>query len=624
MIIATAGHVDHGKTALIRALTGQQTDRTAEEQRRGMSIELGYAWLDCPDGHTVDIVDVPGHEKFMRTLLSGMGCVDAVMLVVAADDGIMPQTLEHLEVLRLLGTRPLVVVISKCASVTPVQAEGVRDEVLNHLASLGLGTPALFLVDSLSGTGIPDVRLLLHRWAKDFVREQDRHSTDQSPARMSIDRHFNQPGMGDVVTGTLLSGRVGVGDHLRLSDNGQTLRVRGIQIHGQAVSSAQAGQRCALNLGGELAGAHMGRGSQLLAPGLYAPTQCIDSRLELSSPLPNRANLQLHLGNAVINARCVPLKGEPLPTDQVYGQWILEQPICCRQGERFIIRDPASRRLLGSGLIIDPFARSKGRQRPERLATLVAMDLPQPDRSLTALLAVLRDGVDLRRFLLARHLTAEPASAQQQDNLRRGNWLCRRTDFEHCLEHLTVLIDKHHHQHPDQVGITRPQLARGLQLAADSRLLAAVVREALDRESLQQSGAALHRPGHQPRPDEQTLGWFEQLRPHFNTCAPRPPVIGELMDALELDKANLLLRLDRLCVLGMLVCIGRNRYLLPQSVDRLLGLAADLAAQNDQGQFSTAGFRDHSGIGRNHSVALLEYFDRAGLTRQRGQQRILT
>ena len=618
MIIATAGHVDHGKTALIKALTGQHTDRTAEEMRRGMSIELGYAWLECADGKTIDLVDVPGHEKFMRTLLAGMGCVDAVMLVVAADDGVMPQTLDHLQVLKLLGGRPVVVAVSKCANVTDERARQVQQEVIDLLAELSIEQPPSFLIDSLSGDGVAALIDQLNAWANSFPA-----TDDQGPARMSIDRHFSQPGAGNIVTGTLLSGRIQIGDTLRLSDNGTPLRIRSIQVHGQTVTTAQAGQRCALNLVGELVGSDLSRGSQLLDAAIFAPTACFDSRLELIAGLPNRGTLQLHMGNAVFNARCVPLKGEPLPADRPYGQWILDRPVCCRYGERFIIRDPASRKLLGSGWVIDPFTQSKGRQRPDRLAALLAMDSPDADQVMQSLLRVLPDGVDLGCFMLARHLSKEPAWAQHPDTLRVGNWICRRSDYDQGLQYLLAALAEHHDRHPDQAGMNRPQLARHLGLPTNSRLLSTIIRHALNGQILQQSGPSLHLPGHQPEPDAQTLSWFEQLLPAFHACAPRPPIIGELMTQLRLGKAGLMPRLDRLCSLGLLICIGRNRYLLPESIDHLLSLANELATQNNQGQFSTASFRDHSGIGRNHSVALLEYFDKVGLSRQSGQYRRL-
>lgn len=618
MIIATAGHVDHGKTALIKALTGQQTDRSAEELRRGMSIELGYAWLDCPDGKTIDLVDVPGHDRFMRTLLAGMGCVDAVMLVVAADDGVMPQTLEHLQLLKLLGGRPVLLVISKCTSVSAERARQVQQQGLELLAELRIQTPPSFLIDSLSGDGIAALVKQLHAWAARFPAPND-----QGPARMSIDRHFIQPGSGNIVTGTLLSGCVQAGDSLRLSDNGAPLRIRRIQVHGQNAAKAQAGQRCALNLVGELAGSDLSRGSQLLEAAIFAPTACFDARLELIARLPNRGTLQLHMGNAVINARCVPLKGEPLTVNPLYGQWILERPVCCRHNERFIIRDSASRKLLGSGLVIDPFAHRKGRQRPDHLAALGAMDNADADQALHSLLAVLPDGVDLGRFMLSRHLHTAPALASHSATLRVGNWLCRRSDFNQQLQNLLAVLSEHHQQHANQPGLQRPHLFRQLRLTSHSRLLSAVIRHALDNQLLQQSGPSLHLPGHRPQPDTQALGWFEQVRPAFCSCAPRPPIIGELMAELQLDKTELILRLDRLCVWGLLVCIGRNRYLLPDSVEYLLNLASELTTLSDEGRFSTASFRDHSGIGRNHSVALLEYFDKAGLTCQSGQQRRL-
>ena len=614
MIVATAGHVDHGKTALIKALTGQQTDRTAEEQRRGMSIELGYAFLQPPSGRPVDFVDVPGHGKFMRTLLAGVACVDALLLVVAADDGVMPQTLEHLALIGLLGIRQVIVVISKTTLAAPGQINALEQDLRERVQAQGCSDPVCFGVDSVTGAGIDALRTHLLQTAA-ATRE---HAGDQ-PARMVIDRYFSQPGLGPVVTGTVIGGAIAVGNFLQLSDSGETVRVRGIQIHHSDAQRAQAGQRCALNLSGDLSAAAPGRGSQLLAQGRWSPTDRFDAHMQLSvSRLPGR--VQLHIGSATINARLVPLKGFTSARGS-YGQWILEQPICCFQGDRFLVRDPAARQLLGSGRVVDPYAPQRGRQHPQRLAVLQALEQPVLSRCLEQLLDASPDGIDVQQFILCRQIEQLPVLGD--DMLNTGHWLFRHSRLRALAQRAVQCVAEQHRQHPQRLGPTRPQLARMLDRAADSRLLALALRNCLDNNLLRQTGACLHLPDHSPAPDPELQGVFQQVEPLFLACSPRPPVIGELTEQLSIDKTSLLQALDRLCTAGLLVFVSRNRYLLPGAADQLLKVARGLAAADQHGSFSTADFRDQSGIGRNHSVAVLEYFDRHRLTRQQQGLRVM-
>lgn len=613
MIVATAGHVDHGKTALIKALTGQHTDRTAEELRRGISIELGYAYLPGDTGQSIDFVDVPGHEKFMRTLLAGVGCVDALMLVVAADDGVMPQTREHLALAGLLGIPRLLVVISKTGLATPDQIVAIEQDVLSLIEQQNAPAPICLHVDSLLGTGVEAVGAQLQLWASTTPKPNS-----NEPARLVIDRHFKQPGLGSVVTGTLLGGQIEPGDSLQLSDNGALVRVRGIQIHHREAKQASAGQRCALNLSGDLQDAAFGRGSQLLAKDSWAPTSRFDARLYLQKHN-LRGTVQLHIGSAVVGARLVPLKG--LQASDSYGQWALEQPLCCFYGDRFIVRDPASRALLGSGVVVDPFAPQRGRQKPERLALIRAMDHVDPGQALDAMLDVQSEGVDTQRFMLSRRLNSVPSISS--DTLQIGGWLWTRANLEALIQQAIAAVSQYHQIYPELLGPVRAQLGKQLGLTADSRTLAAILRLALNRNHLRQTGPCLHLLTHTPQLDAQVIDWFDRVRPAFVECSPRPPVIGDLINQLQVDKHVLLAWLDRLSAAGLLVFIARNRYLLPADADRLLNVARGLAAEQHDGHFSTADFRDRSGIGRNHSVAVLEYFDRAGLTRASGNTRIL-
>ncbi|WP_339842851.1 selenocysteine-specific translation elongation factor [uncultured Halopseudomonas sp.] len=613
MIVATAGHVDHGKTALIKALTGQHTDRTEEERRRGISIELGYAYLSGTPEQSIDFVDVPGHEKFMRTLLAGIGCVDAMMLVVAADDGVMPQTHEHIELIGLLNIPQVMVVISKSALATPEQMQIIEQDVLGLVQKQGARDPVCFRVDSLLGTGVEAIQGQLQLWASSTPKPDP-----IGQARLIVDRHFKQPGLGSVVTGTLLGGQIQVGDSLQLSDNGALVRVRGIQIHHQEAERALAGQRCAINLSGDLEDAAFGRGSQLLAKGTRAPTNRFDARLCLKEQS-LRGNVQLHIGSAVVNARLVPLKG--LESSVSYGQWVLERPLCCFHGDHFIVRDPASRTLLGSGVIVDPFAPQRGRQKPERLAVIKAMDNVDSHQALEAMLDVQPEGVDIQRFTLSRGL--EAVSSTYRDRLQIGDWMWRRSALDNLSEQALAMVTQYHQTCPELLGPTRPQLAEQLALAADSRVLAVILRQELDKRRLRQTGPCLHLLTHEPKPAAQLLEWFDRVHRTFLDCSPRPPVIGDLVTQLAVDKHELVAWLDRLSIAGLLVYVARNRYLLPADADRLFDDARRLAADHHDGHISTADFRDRSGIGRNHSVAVLEYFDRVGLTRPLGSYRVV-
>ena len=618
MLIATAGHVDHGKTALIKALTGQVTDRTPEEKRRGMSIELGYAYLVSPSGRRADLIDVPGHAKFMRTLIAGISRVETVLLVIAADDGPMPQTLEHIALVQLLGIRQVALVVSKCDRVDEDRYRAVASQGLALLAEAGLNDIPAFTVSSLTGAGMESLQSWLHQ----VVDDRTPPSSDSEP-RFSIDRHFQQPGAGLILTGTVLNGQIRVGDSLCLSERGQPIRVRHIQIHGEPANQAIAGQRCALNVAGEIEPDAVMRGSLLLPKRCWQPTQRVDSAVSLIASV--RGKVQLHIGNATVGARLVPLKGLLPDNDDLYGQWVLDQPICCQQGERFVIRDPAARALLGAGRVVDPFAPQRGRQQAARLAVLAAMDSGSAADTLQALLDLLPDGVDLARWALVHNL----AQHQQETILgqlgnrahRYNNWMIWQTRLDRMCGQLCETLETHHQQHPEQPGPTLPQMARSLGCNLYSKLLSRALRQLLTDGTLRQSGPCLHLPAHKPTPDPHSLAILEQVSDIFHACAPRPPVIGEIMQRLQIERDALIAELDNLSRLNLLVFVSRNRYLLPESVDALYRVLCDTASGD--GTINTAIFRDRSGIGRNHSVAVLEYFDRAGFTRLRLGQRWL-
>ncbi len=618
MILATAGHVDHGKTSLVRALTGQDTDRTEEERRRGLSIELGFAWLESAEGSGVDIVDVPGHERFMRTLMAGVGAVDAVMLAVAADEGPMPQTLEHIELMRLLSVNTVVVVLTKIFRAPADARDALGQAMRKRLTEAGIESVQLAEVDSLTGLGIDHLRQTLLALAKRL-----RPARTELLPRFWIDRHFHRPGAAHVVTGTLHQGSVQPGQTLRLTPGGSMVRVRSIQRHGQPVPGLAAGQRGALDLIGDLTEGACERGSQLLDGQAWLLTQRLDARMDRMTGHSARGDLQLHLAGGSLSARQVPLRGIGNEQGQGYSQWVLAEPLACRSGDRFVIRNATTHRLVGSGIVIDPLAPSRGRQSAKRQAMLLALDHGDLPRTLHDLLNASEDGIDLAALARSRHISGQAmgslvASMPADDLLyRRGNWACRASQLGRCIEELVGCVRDFHSESPQLRGPTFAALARRLGIKLPSQLLSHAVRVALDEGRIIQTGPSLHRPNHEPRPTAATAELFARMRPMLEACAPRPPVIGELLEELELEREALQMALDELSALGFLVFVGRNRYLLPESADQLYQAALLLATRNADGGFTAAEFRDLTAIGRNHSIAVLEYFDRSGLTRLR-------
>src|SRR5712691_554788 len=415
MILATAGHIDHGKTALVRALTGVDADRLPEEKRRGLTIDLGFAYTTLPDGTELGFVDVPGHERFLPNMLAGILSIDRVLLIVAADDGPRPQTLEHLDIIELIGVSQVTGVVTKIDRVPPERLAAVEAEVALLLAEAGYGASPIYPASSLTGEGIPALA--------EHLRDSARAAAAARAARplsgrfrLAIDRAFSLPGIGLVVTGTAASGAVAIGDRVCLSPRGVELRVRGIHAHNHAVLRARAGERCALNLAGNLpAGAEPGRGDWVIDPALHKPVSRIDLAITVSraAPAPLRDGLPVHfhLGTEDIVARLAVLGARTIPPgERGFAQVDFEHPIGALWGDRVIIRDHGALRTLAGGRVIDPGPPRRGRSRPERLAALAALAEPDAGDALERLLDAVGI-VSLAPFALARNLPPDEVEA---------------------------------------------------------------------------------------------------------------------------------------------------------------------------------------------------------------------
>lgn len=627
MIIATAGHVDHGKTRLVQALTGVDTDRLPEEKRRGLTIEPGFAYWRISHEQVLGFVDVPGHERFIHHMLGGVAGIDFALLVVAADDGPMPQTREHLSILHLLGVRRGAVALTKVDRVAPERVAVVEAETRALLAGTDLREAPIFPCSTLTGAGIP----LLAAHLEQQARALPERGT-QGNFRLAVDRSFHLAGAGLIVTGTAVSGSIEVGQPVRLLLAGSLARVRSIHAQDTPVARGCAGQRCALNLAGTtLHPDHIRRGEWVVTGEAPPPTQRIDARLQVlpAQTLAHWSAVHMHLGTAHVTGRVAVLESSAIAAgESALVQLVLDQPVGASRGDRFIVRDASARVTLAGGIVIDASAPARGRARPARLAWLAAMEIDGDAEALAALLAQSPGGVDLDRFASNRNLPA-PDAARLYDAApmkrlptRAGLLGFSPTQWESGRDRVLQALADWHRRCPDAVGpapdrVLVAEKAPGLAREAVRALVAELAREGQVVREI--TGVRL--PGHRPqlRPADATL--WQRLQPLLADAGVRPPSVAELAVRLGEEAAHLDSAMSRLAYRGLLVRVSGNRFFPPPALQRLLHLLRQ--EQDARGSVTAAGFRDRSGIGRNLSIEVLEYFDRTGFTQRVGDARVL-
>ena len=630
LTIATAGHVDHGKTLLVRNLTGVDTDTLAEEKSRGLTINPGFAYKqyqadggDCLLG----FVDVPGHIDFIGNMLAGVGAVDAAMLVVAADDGVMPQTGEHAAILDLLDIRAGCIVLTKTDRASKTRLNKVKSQVRELLAGGALAEAPIFPVANLSGDGIDRLGDYLHRLL--LAKRRRGQSPGQQRFRFLIDRCFSVRGIGTVVTGSCRGGAAASGQTLLHADSGAEVRLRGIRIHEHDRRDVLEGERAALNitLDQDLAA----RGHWLLDARPHHPANRFDARLRLlpgvAQPRPNtRYHLHLGAGHCLATLRRL--------GDSEWFQIKTREALHACYGDRFILRDPAASRTLGGGTVVDIFVPARGRETPERLAWLAAMDQPS-ETACRALAALLPEGLDLGRFGLCRNL-GPVALGNLADEMRKPPASCialllensehpRLLSQEHCRRHCQTLlaaIAGYHSAHPDRQGIGESQLPGLPGPKPPPPLLKALAARLLETGDLQRSGSLLHLPGHSTRLGEQVEQLLDKLHPILRKADLTPPRTRELAEMTGTPLAELEKILRQAEISKRLVKVAGNRHYLPETIARLAALVERLAGSpGDKRGFSVIAFRDASGIGRNLCIEILEYFDSIGFTRRDGNLR---
>ncbi|QCT98426.1 selenocysteine-specific translation elongation factor [Stutzerimonas degradans] len=623
MIVGTAGHIDHGKTALLKALTGQQGDRRREERERGITIDLGYAYADLGEGTLTGFIDVPGHERFIHNMLAGASGIDCLLLVVAADDGVMPQTREHLAIVELLGIRRALVALTKIDRVEAERITTVRRQIDDLLASGPLAGAPVFPVSSVTGQGIDALRTaLVAEAAHAEARGTDGHF------RLAIDRAFSVSGTGVVVTGTAFAGRVQVGDELQLSPSGRSVRVRGLHAQNREAGQAHAGQRVALNLAGErLAVEQIHRGDWLLQPLLHAPTQRIDIQFQL---LPGEVHelrhwtpVHAHLGAQDVTARIALLEGESLaPGAWMFAQLLLNAPIHAVHGDRIVLRDQSAQRTLGGGRVLDPFAPPRNRRREARLAQLRALEATSLEQALPGLLAEAHNGLEPqaleRQFNRPRDGWQLPASAVQIAT-RQGPRLFDQQRWQTLGSLLLAALQRFHEEQPDELGPDRDRLRRFALPQLERPVFIALLEQALCAGEIASSGPWLHRPDHQVRLTAQEDALKARLWPLLEAGRFDPPWVRDLASALGAEEMQTRQLLRKLARLGLLQQVVKDLFYPEPTIRQLAGHALQLEAQS--GVIRAAAFRDQIQLGRKRSIQLLEHFDRIGFTRRFGNER---
>ena len=629
MIIGTAGHIDHGKTQLVGALTGVDTDRLKEEKSRGISIDLGFAYQPTPTGGVIGFVDVPGHEGFVHNMLAGAAGIDFVLLVVAADDGVMPQTREHLAIVDILGIDRGIVVVTKADLVSAEQLEAVKTEIANAVSATVLAGAEMVAVSSTKGDGIDTLRAKLFDAAEAFGEK-----TPHGRFRLAVDRSFTLSGVGTVVTGTVRLGQVALGDRIVISPSGREARVRSIHAQDRSVEHGREGDRCALNLAGDgIAKDAVGRGDFILDPVLHAPTDRIDAMLRLlpseTKPVRQWTPVRFHHAATDIGARIVPLREKPIaPGEEVPVQLVLEKPIAAAVGDRFVVRDTSARRTMGGGRFLDLRAPQRRRRTPERLAQLEAHALADTKAALAALLDRPPYYVDLGVFARDRGLVddefeAVSAGAEIVTLNAPGLSLGLSAAIAAGLRrNLVDTLARFHADKPNQQGLDAERLRLALKPRLPAAGFAAMLRNLARAGEISLEGARVRLAGHSVSlpPQDQVL-WNNAHALISDENRLSPPRVRDIAKHLSAPEANIR-RIMKLGVqMGRIVEVAQDEFLTREAMVEIVDSIGDLASTEPDGEFSAGVFRDRLGIGRNVAIRILEYFDRQGLTARHGNVR---
>jgi len=608
MILGTAGHIDHGKTALVHALTGVDTDRLPEEKRRGITIDLGFAPLQLPNGEIVGVVDVPGHEAFVRTMLAGASGIDLALLVIAADEGPMPQTREHLAILELLQVPQAVVALTKADLVETDWLSLVTEEVRALLRETRYASAEIIPTSVVKEQGLDELKLAISR-----LSERWEQKTENDLFRLPVDRAFSVRGTGTVVTGTVWSGELSVDHTVRILPLGASARVRGIQSHGVSVTRAVPGMRAAIALAGVEPDA-VGRGATLVARADWHAALVVRADVSLLADAPTlrpRTRVRFHLGTSDRSARVVAAGAPVAPGAHRPVRVVLDEPVVARAGDRFVLRSASPLATIGGGVITDPVA-------PRRARPMNATELPVAER-----LSLFAEEAGLHGLLessLEVRLGLAPANARQvvestKGITRVGDRLFSGAALENARTRLVELVRQHHAERPLDRGAPREAVRSRLML--EPTLFDRLVTSLVGSGTLEATGAELRLAGRAPELSDQQRKVSEELVSALDAAGHEPPSVTELQTRFGPHTTALLRHLERE---QRVIQVEEGRFYSPRAVQELLGLLEGKMAGGHE--LAPTDLREALGFSRKFLIPFLEFCDRKGYTARQGSGRI--
>ena len=630
-VVGTAGHVDHGKSTLIQALTGIDPDRLAEEKERGMTIDLGFAWLELPSGQEVSIVDVPGHERFIHNMLAGVGGIDIALLVVAADEGVMPQTREHLDILDLLAIPSGVIVVTKVDLVDEEWLGLVTAEIEEAVAGTVMAGAPIVPVSSVKRAGLDDLVALL-----DQLLQQERTRPSTGRARLPIDRVFTIAGFGTVVTGTLLDGELRVGQEVEIQPGGRRARVRGLQSHRRKVDRVPGGTRVAVNLAG-VATDELMRGEVLTAPGSLRATRLVDVKLRVLEdaprPLVHNMPLTFHTGAAETMAKASLLDRQQIePGEVAWAQLRLSDEVALAKGDLFIVRAPSPSATMGGGTVIEPHPRRHRRHQAPVLERLAVLERGTPEEIVLEQLR-LREPTDFQSLVGRAGLSTEetrdivvaaiasgavvPLDVADGGTTRvvSNTLLTSRAGWERLAEGVRGQVAAHHRTYPLRQGMPKEELRTRVGL--DARTFGRAIGRLLAEGVVREAGPLLALPDHQVQLTPEIQARAGRLVGELRAAGASPPGRHELEARHGLSTEASQVLIER----GDLVEVAPDLIYPCDVLDRIVGDV--VGAIRERGSISVAGVRDLTGTSRKYSLAILAYLDERRVTRRVGDDRVL-
>lgn len=627
-VIGTAGHVDHGKSTLVEALTGTHPDRLKEEQQREMTIELGFGWMTLPDGEEIGIVDVPGHRDFIENMLAGVGGIDAALLVIAADEGVMPQTKEHLAILDLLQIPTGVIAITKTDLVSdPEWLDLVESEVRNALRGSTLENAPLVRVSAKTRAGLDHLVTALS-----IALQQRPVRRDFGRPRLPVDRAFSMPGFGTVVTGTLSDGRFQIGDEVEILPAGHRGRIRGLQTHKKKEEISLPGSRTAVNISG-LTLAQIQRGDVVTHPGQYQPTRRLDARLRLlndiSAPLRHAGEVKFFIGAAETMATVRLLSAETLnPGQEGWVQIELRKPVVTVRGDRFILRRPSPAETLGGGLVVDARPAKRHKHSDKDILRHLQALLQGSPTDILFQTSLQLNAAPIKEVITRTQLDAAQAQAALQELLQSGEILLLETGTPTAKSDLLVMAQPHwqdlqdralqtlnayHNNYPLRRGMPREEFKSRLKLSP--RLFNALLTQAMAHGTLVEQNGLIALPGHEIKLNGQQQAQVQNLIRKFDQNPYNPPSVKECQAEVGEEVYHALLELGELIAVSSEVVFRPGPY-----ADMVAKIRQTLQAK---GQITLAETRDLFGTSRKYAQALLEHLDAGGVTMRQGNYRKL-